>query len=75
MNIQVEIENKRQELIQKIAGINSIDLLDKIETFLSQKQNSVSTEECQSIEKGIADADSGKLNAHSEAQKLYAKWI
>jgi len=35
----------------------------------------ISKEEIKSIEEGIKDADSGKLKSHSEARKLYEKWL
>ena len=35
----------------------------------------ISKEEKKSIAKGIQDADSGKLKSHSEAKKLYDKWL
>jgi predicted transcriptional regulator len=37
--------------------------------------NSISESEKESIEKGLKDADSGKLNPHSNARKLYEKWL
>lgn len=37
--------------------------------------NSISENEKESIEKGLKDAASGKLNPHSSARKLYEKWL
>ena len=37
--------------------------------------NSISESEKESIEKGLQDADAGKLNPHSNARKLYEKWL
>ncbi len=37
--------------------------------------NSISENEKQAIEKGIEDADAGKLNPHTNARKLYEKWL
>ena len=37
--------------------------------------SNLSEDERKSIEQGILDADSGKLNPHSEARKLYEKWL
>ena len=31
--------------------------------------------EKESIEEGLQDADSGKLNSHLNARKLYEKWL
>ncbi|MDT0648439.1 hypothetical protein RM545_17260 [Zunongwangia sp. F260] len=35
----------------------------------------ISKEEKNTIEQGIRDADSGKLKSHTEAKKLYEKWL
>jgi len=32
-------------------------------------------EEKESIEKGLADAEAGKINPHAKAKKLYEKWL
>jgi len=37
--------------------------------------NSISIDERASIEKGLKDADSGKLNPHINVRKLYEKWL
>ena len=31
--------------------------------------------EKKSINKGISDSENGKLNPHSEARKVYEKWL
>ena len=41
-------------------------------TFLSY---SISEDEKKSIEAGLNDAENGKLNDHSQARKLYEKWL
>jgi hypothetical protein len=35
----------------------------------------ISEEEKESIEKGIFEADNNELKSHSEARKLYGKWL
>ena len=37
--------------------------------------NAISNEEKISIEKGIEDADSGKLTSHVKVKKIYEKWL
>jgi len=37
--------------------------------------NSISEIEKQSIEKGLQDAETGKLNPHLKAKQLYEKWL
>jgi predicted transcriptional regulator len=37
--------------------------------------NSIVESEKEAIERGIQDANAGKLNPHSEARKIYEKWL
>ena len=37
--------------------------------------NEISTDEKNSIEKGILDAINGKLTSHSNVKKIYDKWL
>lgn len=37
--------------------------------------NEISKAEKESIEMGIQEADSGKMKPHSEAKKIYEKWL
>ncbi|MFB9095818.1 MULTISPECIES: hypothetical protein [Flavobacterium] len=67
------------ELIQWLSTIEDSSLIEKIMELKKKESkdwwNSISDNEKKSIEKGIQDADSGKLKPHSEARKLYEKWI
>ncbi len=79
MNIELNIQNKKLELIQWLSTLEDSTIIDKI-IYLRKKENknwwnSISENEKQSIEKGLEDAESGKLNPHSEARKLYEKWL
>ena len=71
--------NKKIELIQWLSSIEDSSIIDKIMELKKKESkdwwNSISDDEKQSIEKGIQDADSGKLKPHSEARKLYEKWL
>ena len=67
---------KRQ--IQWLSTIEDLNFLDKISDMISRERkkdwwDEISEAEKQSIEKGIAQADSGKLNPHSKARKIYGK--
>lgn len=74
------IQSKKIELIQWLATIEDVDLLDKISALIANAQRkdwwgSISGEERISIEKGIEEADNGKLNPHSKAREVYGKWL
>lgn len=79
MNTDLNIQNKKLELIQWLSTIEDISILNKIIELRKQQNkdwyNSISENEKESIEKGLQDAESGKLNPHSTARKLYEKWL
>ena len=78
MNTDLQIQNKKLELIQWLSTIEDLNFLDKISDMISREGkkdwwDEISEAEKQSIEKGIAQADAGKLNPHSKARKIYGK--
>jgi len=77
--MEANIQNIKIELIQWLTTLDDNSLLQKIlELRKSQTKdwwNEISTMERESIEKGILDAQSNKLNSHSEARKIYEKWL
>jgi hypothetical protein len=79
MDIELNILNKKLELIQWLSSIEDSSIIEKI-MELRKKENkdwwdSISENEKKAIESGLKDADSGKLNPHSNARKLYEKWL
>ena len=79
MKIELNIQNKKLELIQWISTIEDTTIIEKIMDLRKKESkdwwNSISENEKESIEKGIKDAESGKLNPHSNARELYEKWL
>ena len=78
MNTDSQIQNKKLELIKQISTIEDLNFLDKISDMISRERkkdwwDEISEAEKQSIEKGIAQADAGKVNPHSTARKIYGK--
>ena len=78
MNTDLQIQNKKLELIQWLSTIEDLNFLDKISDMISRERkkdwwDEISEAEKQSIEKGIAQADAGKLNPHSKARNIYGK--
>lgn len=73
------LQHKKIELIQWLSTLDDISTIEKIiqlrKTEATDWWNEISTAEKKSIEQGIADADAGKLKPHSEARKLYGKWL
>lgn len=80
MNNELQIQNKKIELIQRLSTIEDINFLERIADFIAKEKkddwwNELSDSEKTAIQKGIADADAGKLNTHSKAREIYGKWL
>ncbi|NJB81927.1 hypothetical protein [Wenyingzhuangia aestuarii] len=75
----MNIQNTKIELIQWLTTLNDKSLIEKILELRKSETadwwNEISESEKKSIEKGIIDADNGNLNSHSEARKVYEKWL
>lgn len=80
MNTELEIQNKKLELIQWLSTIEDLKFLEKISDLISSEKkkdwwNEISDAEKETIEKGIAQADAGSLNPHSKAREIYGRWL
>jgi hypothetical protein len=79
MKAELNIQSKKLELIQWLSTIEDLSILNKIIDLKKQENkdwwNLISENEKQSIEKGLQDAEAGKLNTHSKAKQLYNKWL
>lgn len=77
--MDINLQNNKIELIQWISTLNNESLIKKL-MILRQKEktdwwNEISSDEQKSIEKGIEDADNGKLTSHSNVKQIYEKWL
>ena len=79
MKMELNLQNKKLELIQWLSSIEDSTIIEKIMDLRKKESmdwwNSISKSEKEAIESGIIDADSGKLNPHSNARKMYEKWL
>ncbi|MDR6968038.1 hypothetical protein J2X31_002053 [Flavobacterium arsenatis] len=79
MDIELNLQNTKLELIQWLSTLDDASILEKIMDLRKREAkdwwNSISELEKQSIEQGIKEADAGKLTPHSNARKLYEKWL
>lgn len=77
--MELDLEHKKIELIQWLSTLSDSDLIDKLmELRKSEGSNwwkDLSIGEKESIEKGINDAEEGRLNSHSKAKEIYGKWL
>lgn len=77
--MDVNLQNAKLELIQWLSTLEDNSVIQKIIELRKKESvdwwNQISEDEKKSIEKGIKDAENGKLNPNSEARKLYEKWL
>ncbi len=79
MKIELNMQNKKLELIQWLTSIEDSTVIEKIMELRKKESkdwwSSISESEKEAIESGIKDANTGKLNPHSDARKIYEKWL
>lgn len=79
MNMELQLLNQKLELIQWLSTIYDSSLIEKIMDLRKTENidwwNLTSEIERESIELGLKDSESGKLNDHFEARKIYEKWL
>ena len=77
--MELSLENKKIELIQWLSTLNDKRVIDKLMKLREKEKsdwwNEISESEKKSIEKGIQDADNGKMTPHSSVKKIYDKWL
>lgn len=73
MNIQA----KKYKLIEWITNIQDSKLIDKLVKIAdgSDWWDEISDAEKTSVEKGLKDLEEGKIVYHSEAKKIYEKYL
>jgi predicted transcriptional regulator len=73
------LHTTKLELIQWLSTIDNPIILEKVLAIRNNEKEdhwaSLSALEKDSINKGIEDADAGKLNDHDQARKIYGKWL
>jgi len=77
--MDLKLQNKKIELIQWLSTLDDMSIIEKIMKLRDREKsdwwNEISEEEKESIEKGIEDANSGKVKSYSEVKKIYEKWL
>lgn len=77
--MELDIQKKKIELIQWLTTLEDSSIIQKILDLRIKESKDwweeISEEERKSIDKGISEAEEGKLKPHSEAKKIYGKWL
>lgn len=77
--MEMDLKNKRTELVEWLMALEDKEMITKI-SELKKAENqdwwhNLNTTEKESVELGISDANEGKLKTHSEAKKIYERWL
>lgn len=77
--MELDIQKKKIELIQWLTTLEDSSIIQKILDLRIKESKDwweeISEAERKSINKGISEAEEGKLKPHSEAKKIYGKWL
>ncbi len=78
LNIQNtnSLDSHKLNIIQWITNLEDFAIIRQLEEFKARNSNqTIDKAEEQSVLTGIKDAQDGRLNPHSEAYKIYGKWL
>ncbi|WP_445736494.1 hypothetical protein [Mariniflexile sp.] len=77
--MEINIQNAKIDLIQWLTTLEDSSIIKKIMELRNTENedwwDKISDAEKESIELGLKDADNGNLKPHSEAKKIYGKWL
>jgi hypothetical protein len=77
--MEMNLQATKLELIQWLSTIDNPLIIEKIRAIRDNAKEDwwdhLSAPEKESINKGIEDADAGHLKDHSQARKIYGKWL
>ncbi len=77
--MEINIQSAKIELIQWLTTLEDSSVIQKIMDLRKNETkdswNEISEAEKKSIELGLMDAEKGKLNPNSEAEKIYGRWL
>lgn len=77
--MDINLQNKKIEVIQWLSHLKDESVINKIMRLRENEKEDwwidIARDERASLEQGLKDADSGTLKSHSEARKLYERWL
>ena len=77
----MNIKSEKQNLIDWISSLEDEEVMESIkdfkESYFSKKDwwNEISEEEKNSIDRGLKDAEEGRLISYEQFKNKYKKWI
>ena len=77
--MELDIQNQKIELIQWLTTLNDKAIIQSLIKLRNNQTkdwwSEISVAERKSIEDGIMDSNAGNVKPHSEARKIYEKWL
>lgn len=77
--MESNIQDTKIELIQWLTTLEDNSVIQKIKDLRKAETkdwwNETSIAEKKSIQSGIDDANNGNIRPHSEARKIYGRWL
>ncbi len=75
--MELELQNIKIDLINWITTLEDKAIINKIMALKADDDwwSKLNDSEKKSIEKGILDADSKRLNSNDKAKEIYGKWL
>ena len=77
--MEMNMDNSKIELIQWLTTLEDKSIIEKLiemkQSYTDDWWSELSDVEKKSVEKGLQDADNGKVLSQSEVRKKYEKWL
>lgn len=74
----MNIEAEKLSLIQWLTQVTDADIISKLKAVRANESDwwdTITIEEREAIEEGLAEADSGELQEHKEVMTKFNKWL
>ncbi|MBS1545518.1 MAG: hypothetical protein JST14_17910 [Bacteroidetes bacterium] len=77
---ELNVEKEKLEIIKWVTGLKDNTAIEKLKMLRDKPKkkdwwDEISSEERAAIEKGLEDIKAGRVKPHTEAKKLYEKWL
>lgn len=77
--MDINIQNAKIDLIQWVTTLEDSSVIEKLLNIRKEQtedwQNELSKAEIESIQLGLTDGEKGNVKPHTEAKKIYEKWL
>jgi predicted transcriptional regulator len=76
--MNTSVQNRKNKLIQWLSSLEDESIIEKVAKIREAEEkdwwDELSVAEKESIERGMADIDAGRVKTQEEVDKLFAKW-